>query len=311
MNTLFSNHVARVQKAVRWLQGTVRTVPEIAIITGSSGPHALGAHFNNGSKDHDIPAYLPTPTIEGHLAQIRVGVINETPTLWVRGRVHFNECTQDPYRHVTMVQGLGLFGVKNIILTNASGSLSHSYGPGTVCVVSDHNSKFMGHNPLAGDPSLVEQAFKANFHVNMNPVYDIRFRELAAQARYEGTVRAGVRYLMVPGPEFETAMEAQMFEPLTDLVGMSSIPEAMVARQLGMRVLLLSFVTNMISTTVNEEGKGVTHIDNLKVVEEKEKAFARYLAEVIDLIGKESRGELTETTRERAPVDDEDEMNPR
>lgn len=298
MRSLLSEHLSQVEEAAEWLEKNLEPSPEVAIIGGSAGPRNLGDYFEgdpfseSAGTELGFPPSLPKPKLDGHKAAMRVGVVNETSVLWVKGRVHFNESPDDPYRHTAMTRALGRSGIKNLILTNAVGSLKPKYDPGTVCVIADHNSKFMGHSPLAGDPSLLKSVF-GTAHVGMNPIYDARFQELALRATYDGKLKGGVRTLMVPGPEFESAMEAAMFAPLTDVIGMSSIPEAMVARQLQMRVLMLSFVTNMIPTEVILDPEaGVSHSGNLDAAQQKDVSFCAYLAEVVGLMGKDLRGEL-------------------
>lgn len=312
--SIFSDHIDQVRTGAAWLKKNIEVIPEIAIITGSAGPLKLFDHFtsgnpllNEGWTDYPIPPGLPKPTLKGHKAKMVVGSINGTSVVLVMGRVHFNECPEDPYRHIAMVRALGLFGIKNIILTNAVGSLKPHCKPGAVCVIADHNSKFMGHSPLSGDANLIREVLGADFHTGMNPVYDARFQELAMLGKYDGSIRSGTTSLMVPGPEFESASEAEMFAPLADVVGMSSIPEAMAARQLGMRVLMLSLVTNRILTRVALDSElMVSHAGNLNVAETKDATFAVYLAELVGIIGKDLRGELVANKPGgRMPVSDE------
>lgn len=296
---LFDDHIERVLLAAKWFKKHIPDVPDVAIITGSSGPHALGDLFvdeggfsEKSWTDHPFPESLPRPTAHGHGKTMRIGYIGETRVLWVKGRVHFYERPTNPFRHIGMVRALGLYGVKNLVLTNAAGSLNPRYQPKSICVVSDVDPTYMGHAPLGGDLEVIAKHFGPPFPA-MNPGLDPKFQELAVTA--SGALPMGVLvhdkvgYTAIPAPPFESALQARNFPEGDDLSGMSSIPELMAAQQLGMRTVLISLVTNMISCEILAPGQGVTHDAVLGVVKSMDGAFASYLARLIELIGQEVR----------------------
>jgi purine-nucleoside phosphorylase len=140
------------------------------------------------------------------------------------------------------VRVLGRLGVKVLVLTNAAGSVNVNYKPGELMVLEDHIN-LMGMNPLIGpnEESLGERFF------DMTEAYDPRLREIAERACWKAavTVRKGV-YLAVTGPSYETPAEIRMARALgADAVGMSTVPEVIAARHMGIRVLAISCITNM------------------------------------------------------------------
>lgn len=300
---LFDDHIERVLLAAEWFKKHIPGVPDVAIITGSSGPHALEGFFvNEGGfsekswTDHAFPESLPRPTAHGHGKTMRIGYIGETRVLWIKGRVHFYERSTNPFRHIAMVRALGLYGVKNLILTNAAGSLNPRYQPTSICIVSDVDPTYMGHAPLGGDLEVIVKHFGPPFPA-MNPGLDPKFQELALAASAALPIGAllhdKVGYTAIPAPPFESALQARNFPKGDDLSGMSSIPELMAAQQLGMRTVLISLVTNMISREILALGQGVTHEAVLGVVKGMDGTFASYLAKLTELIGEEVRGAVS------------------
>jgi purine-nucleoside phosphorylase len=179
--------------------------------------------------------------------------------------------------------------VKNLILTNAAGSLDSRYQPGTICSISDVDPTYLGHSPLSGDLSVIKEHFGPPFPT-MNPALDPKLQELAAKAAEDlDWFKRNVTYTAIPGPPFESALQAKGFPLTIDLSGMSSVAELMAAQQLGMRTAIISLVTNMISREVLLPGSGVTHESVLHVVQQKDVEFAAYLARFVELVGEEVR----------------------
>ncbi len=317
METPLSKHIKAVHQGAAWFRAAFwNQHPELAIITGTSGPKSLSKHFEPDSVELDLPADIfPQPRTEGHEHRVQFGSIRGVKVIVIKGRAHFWEEENDPYRPAVMARALGLWGVNNLALTNAAGGLDLSLRPGTICVVADHNSKHMGHSPLRGRHEDMPETFGLP-HAPMNPVYDRKFNKLAAQVEYtSGTVVENARYVMVPGPEFETAMEADELKALgANIVGMSSIPEAMVWRAMAnacidgklvkrpMRVMLLSLVTNRVPNQLLTDESAVTHESVQEFVAKKDEAFAGYLAGVIEMVGKDLRGEIKSSPEKRLRV---------
>jgi purine-nucleoside phosphorylase len=263
---LFENHVAQVLEAEKWFRKHIEPVPELAIITGSAGPKSLLDHFYTGDSfdgrtwtDHSFPKTLAKPAAKGHESKMRIGEINGLRVLLVMGRSHFYERPTDPYRHTAMVRALGRFGVKNLILTNAAGALNSKYAPGDLCIISDVDPSYMGHTPLGGDKEQMEKYFGPQFTA-LNPGLDHRFQELASMVSYlGGALHIDATYTATAGGYYETALQARNLPQSIDLAGMSSIPELMVARQLGMRVAMFSIVTNMVAKDIIRPDQAVDH----------------------------------------------------
>jgi purine-nucleoside phosphorylase len=180
------------------------------------------------------------PGVVGHQGQVIVGNLGGCPVIVLSGRIHFYEGY--PLEKVTFpVRTLAALGVKAMLLTNAAGGINQSFRPGEFMLVEDHIN-FMGANPLRGmSPSLGER------FIDLSDAYDHELRGLLKQAagKVGIQVHSGV-YLAVSGPNYETPAEIRAFRQLgADAVGMSTVPEVIVARQCGMRVAALSCITNL------------------------------------------------------------------
>ncbi len=230
--------------------GDVRT----AIVLGS-GLGAFAEGLNNAVPVpyDDIPGFARS-TVEGHAGQLVLGEVGGVPVAVQQGRFHYYE-GYDMEQVMLPVRTFALMGVKNLILTNAAGSLNSDLQPGALMLITDHLN-CMGINPLRG-PN--DERFGPRFP-DMTEVYDHQLRHIAreesnaiAQERFEKGVDSekteflgnGV-YCALSGPTYETPAEIHMYRQLgADAVGMSTVPEAIAARHAGMRVLGISCITNL------------------------------------------------------------------
>ncbi len=190
----------------------------------------------------NIPGF-PEPTVEGHAGKLLVGKISGQPLICLQGRVHYYE-GQGVDSVLVMIRALKVLGVEILILTNAAGSLNLGVGPGSLMSIRDHIN-FAGVNPLVG-PN--DDAVGPRFP-DMSEAYDCRLRDLLHSAAEDNGVEMseGV-YLMAGGPNFETPAEIRAFRALgADAVGMSTVPECLVANHAGIRVLGISSITNLAS----------------------------------------------------------------
>jgi len=221
------------------LAGWLGKTPAAAVVLGSGFQGAM-AHFKTLAELDfaQIPCFSPT-TVEGHTGKLALAEAEGTTFLAVCGRRHH-------YEGLSMVEvslptrALAEAGVRSLLLTNAAGGIHPKLRPGGFMVLRDHIN-FMGENPLRGWPGGAGGRF-----VDLSAVYDEKLRAgLMAAAAAEGVeCREGV-YLAVSGPSYETPAEIRMFAAWgADAVGMSTVPEAVVARQCGLRVAGLSCVTN-------------------------------------------------------------------
>jgi purine-nucleoside phosphorylase len=184
----------------------------------------------------DIPNF-PAAGVTGHAARLVIGRLGGQRVAIFQGRVHYYEAG-DPAAMRVPLEALALLGGSTVLLTNSSGSLDPAIPPGSLIALSDHIN-WLGLNPLIGDPS-------DNRFVNMVDAYDPSLRAaLAAAARAAGfSLPEGV-YAWYSGPSFETPAEIRAARILgADLVGMSTVPEVILARRLGLRVVAVSMVTN-------------------------------------------------------------------
>jgi purine-nucleoside phosphorylase len=217
----------------------------------------------------EVP-HFPQSTVEGHSGRVVAGSVNGAPVLVLQGRVHFYEGYSP--REVTFpMRVLGALGVRAAILTNAAGGIHEGYRVGQFVALADHIN-LMGFNPLVGpnEPRFGLRPGSGLRFPDMTEAYSKRLRALARQAAAdEGfSIEEGV-YLAVPGPSFETPAEIRAFRALgATLVGMSTVPETIVARHMGIEVLGISCVTNLAAglgatplshQEVNETGRMVEH----------------------------------------------------
>ena len=236
-----SNLYARAEHAARTIRARTNHEPRVALILGS-GLGALADDFQDAVKIpyEEIPGFVSS-TAQGHAGQLVVGTLENIPVVAMQGRVHYYEGYS--LEQVTFpVRTFKLLGIRTLILTNAAGGINIEFNQGALMVLSDHLN-LMGVNPLLG-PN--DEKFGPRFP-DMSEVYSRQLQELVVEeARAMGTeVRRGV-YAALSGPSYETPAEIHMFRTFgADAVGMSTVPEAIVARHMGMDVLGISCITNM------------------------------------------------------------------
>lgn len=237
-----------------------RLHPRLAIVLGSGFHHVLtDLRIEKKIPYSKIPGF-PKPTVSGHTGELFFGMLGSTPVLVLSGRAHFYE-GHSMERVTFAVRSLAAFGIRDLLLTNAAGGVNRNFRPGDFMVVSDHIN-FMGTNPLRGDPIPGLPRF-----VDLTEVYDAGLRRLLLRAGRECGIklRSGV-YLAVSGPSYETPAEIRAFARLgADAVGMSTVPEAIVARQCGLNVSALSCITNLAA------GRSRRTLSHLEVLETGER----------------------------------------
>ena len=264
----------RAEHAARFIRSRADLEVRVALILGSG----LGAFADELEDAESVPyAEIPgfaRPTVEGHAGRLVVGRVGGVTVAAMQGRFHFYEGYT--LEEVTFpVRVLALLGAKSLVLTNAAGGLNNSYEQGALILISDHLN-LMGTNPLLGrnDPR-----FGPRFP-DMTDVYDREYQEAAiAEAREMGLeLRRGI-YAALSGPSYETPAEIRMLRLLgADAVGMSTVPEAIVARQMGLRVLGLSCITNMAAGVLD---KPINHEEVIETGERVRETFAELLRRVI------------------------------
>ncbi len=186
-----------------------------------------------------IPGFL-APTVPGHHGELLLGRLVGVPVAVLSGRSHYYE-GHDLSAVTFPVRVLAALGIKDLLLTNAAGGIHPKFQPGDFMCLRDHING-MGTNPLRGPLEVGQNRF-----VDLTSLYDVRLRRLLTQAGRRTGVRLheGV-YLAVSGPSYETPAEIRAFRRMgADAVGMSTVPEAIVARQCGMAVAAVSCITNL------------------------------------------------------------------
>lgn len=185
---------------------------------------------------------LPSSKVPGHAGRLILARFNDRPLLIAQGRIHLYEGWQaeDIGRTIVFMHRIG---IEKLILTNAAGSLNPNFEPGSWMMLSDHIN-FTGQSPLRGAPHFID----------MSEVYSHRLRQCFrnAAARQKKILHEGV-YAAVQGPQYETPAEVRMLQRLgADAVGMSTVPEAIQARALGLEVAGFSCLTNWGACITNQ-----------------------------------------------------------
>jgi purine-nucleoside phosphorylase len=252
--------------------------PALAVVLGSGFHHALTELRADKKISYaKIPGF-PKPTVSGHAGELYFGHFGKTPAIVLSGRAHFYE--GHPMERVTFaVRALAAFGITDLLLTNAAGGLNKNFLPGDFMVLTDHIN-LMGTNPLRGAavPGLPR-------FVDLTETYDKKLRKLlfCAGKISKLKLQRGV-YLAVSGPTYETPAEIRAFARLgADAVGMSTVPEAIVARQCGLRVAGISCITNLAAGIGKEN---LSHAEVLETAERVKKSGAQLIKNFSELYGK-------------------------
>src|SRR5437879_5096335 len=231
----------RAEKAARMIRARAKVDSSVAIVLGSGlGAFADELKDSNAIRYDEIPGFARA-TVEGHAGRLVIGNSGETIVAAMQGRFHFYEGYS--LEEVTFpIRVLKLLGVKTLLLTNAAGALNVGFAPGSVMVISDHLN-LLGANPLAG-PN--DDRFGPRFP-DLTSVYAPELQDLVIdEARAMGLeMRRGI-YAALSGPSYETPAEIHMVRTLgADAVGMSTVPEAIVARHMEIQVIGISCITNL------------------------------------------------------------------
>ena len=231
----------RTEHASRVIRSRIKEEPRIAVVLGS-GLGGFADDFTDAVAIPygEIPGFMQS-TAQGHKGQLVIGKVDQVPVAAMQGRVHYYEGYS--LEDVTFpIRTLNLLGIKTLILTNASGGINVELSQGALMVISDHLN-LMGDNALRG---LNEDRFGPRFP-DMTAVYSPLLQQIAIEeGRALGVeLRRGI-YAALSGPSYETPAEIHLLRNFgADAVGMSTVPEAIVARHMNMEVLGISCITNM------------------------------------------------------------------
>jgi inosine/guanosine/xanthosine phosphorylase family protein len=244
--------------------------PALAMVLGSGFQHAL-AQFQVAREIAygQLPGF-PTVGVTGHAGKLVAGTFEGVPVLVLKGRAHYYEGVEME-RLTFPVRVLAELGVRTLLLTNAAGAINRAYRAGDFMALEDHIN-LMGASPLRGPAAPGLPRF-----VDLTRVYDRRLIKLARAAAKKSKLRlhTGV-YMAVSGPNYETPSEIRAFRRLgADAIGMSTVPEAIVARQCGLKVAAVSCITNKAGG--DEKAGELVHQDVLAMGESKKDEMAAFL----------------------------------
>lgn len=264
----------RAREAADAILGSSAVVPRVAIVLGTG----LGGLAGRISDPVELPyaniPHFPATTVAGHTGTLVLGTLGGVPVAAMRGRFHLYE-GYTPEEVVLPIRALRLAGAGVLVVTNAAGGLDTGQQAGDLMMIEDHIGLGMmtGRNPLVG-PN--DERFGPRFP-SLTAAYDPALRELARQvAGEQGTLlRSGV-YVMLSGPNYETPAELRFLRQMgADAVGMSTVPEVLAARHMGMRVLAVSVITNV---ALAQEGAPPPEPNHAEVVATGERAGTRLAA---------------------------------
>jgi purine-nucleoside phosphorylase len=269
------NYEETIRFATKYIGEKIGESPKIGIILGS-GLSRISEEVEDRSviRYRDIRGF-PSSMVRGHKGEIICGTCAGKPLIMFNGRFHFYQGY--PLQDVVLpVRVAGALGVDRIIITNASGGINRSFEPGDIMLITDHIN-LLGSNPLIGrDTSKFGPVF-----VDMTQPYDMELIQQAKRIALEcgvGEIKEGV-YVATSGPSYETKAEIKFFSLAgADAVGMSTVPEVIVANQLGMKVLGISVIANMAC------GISEALISHSEVLENVDSASSRLVLLVREII---------------------------
>ena len=239
--TLSRDEFRRAETAAQFLLANALLPPRIGLVLGSG----LGSFADELSPAMRIPytaiPHFPPATAIGHAGQMAIGNVGSIPVAAMQGRVHLYE-GYSAHQVAFPIRVFGRMGIRAVIVTNAAGGINLNYKQGSLVLISDHIN-LQGQNPLRG-PN--HERFGERFP-DMTQAYSKRYREMAqGAARQSGKVLNEGVYAALSGPSYETPAEIRYLRTIgADLVGMSTAPEVIAARHMGIEVLAISCVTNM------------------------------------------------------------------
>ncbi len=271
----------QVAEALASIQARTTLMPAVALILGSGlGDIATELHDATAIPYTEIPHFAHS-TVPGHAGRLLLGILEGVPAVVMQGRFHFYEGYS--LQVITLpVRVMRMLGAHTLIVTNAAGGMNATYRPGDFMLIRDHINLpgLAGANPLIGpnDQQLGER------FPPLAGAYDPALRALArsiAATQPGTTLHEGV-YVMVAGPSYETGAELKFLHAIgADAVGMSTVPEVVVARHMHMRILGLSLITN---SATGEETEEVNHAEVLAVAGAARLRFAALVRGIVGAI---------------------------
>ena len=273
--------VGRAGEAADFIKSKIKAHPRLAIVLGSG----LGSFADDMNDAVRIPyseiPHLARSTAIGHAGQLVIGGVRGTPVLTMQGRFHLYE-GYSPETVVFPIRVFARMGVRSVILTNAAGGINLDYGQGRLVMINDHIN-LQGQNPLMGRE---DHRLGPRF-IDMTDAYCETYREMALVAAKKLGIELGQGvYAGLLGPSYETPAEIRYLRTIgADLVGMSTVAEVIAARQLGMKVLAISCVTNMAAGILKQK---INHEEVLETGRRVASEFKALLREVAPRIAEDT-----------------------
>jgi purine-nucleoside phosphorylase len=264
----------KVRAAVGVLNRRMSRRPQIGVILGSGLGGLVDQMENTVSiRFADIPNFA-VASVDGHRGEVLLGELCGANLFALSGRAHYYE-GYTLQQVVFPIRVMAACDVQTVIITNSAGAINESYKPGEIVAIRDHIN-LMGANPLTGTVNLV----------NLTEAYNRELRKLAREtaARQGIALRSGV-YAAYSGPSYETPAEIRAMRTMgVDLVGMSTVPEVIMANSLGMKVLGLSLITNM---AAGVSPRPPSHQDVIEASRNASAKFSGLLRGIIEQLGKQ------------------------
>lgn len=269
-----NEYLNKIKQTAEQIRLKIRKNPRIAIVLGSGLGNLSDSMTNRIEISYgDIPNF-PRTTVPGHEGKLIFGELGGREIVAMKGRFHYYE-GWNMEEVVFPLRIFKLIGVDNLILTNAAGGINTQFRPGDLMLIKDHIG-FLADNPLRG-ANIDELGPR---FPDMSQVYDREMMEISTECamKLHCEIRRGV-YAYAKGPSFETPAEIRAFRILgADAVGMSTVPEAITARHMGMRVLGISCITNMAAGVLDQ---ALNHEEVMETGKSVEKKFSSLITEII------------------------------
>jgi purine-nucleoside phosphorylase len=265
----------QVKEAADAIRARVPQLPSAAVVLGSGLGDFAGSLGDAASMPYDGLPHWPASRVIGHEGRLVVGTVRGRVVAALAGRCHVYE-GHDLKAVTFAVRALGLLGVQTLILTNAAGGVNTGFAQGALMIIDDHIN-LIGDNPLVGTN---DERFGPRFP-DMTEVYSARLRALADGAgRDLGPPLPHGVYAALLGPSYETPAEIRYLRTIgADAVGMSTVPEAIVARQMGIEVLGISCITNMAAGVLPQP------LDHAEVMATARRVRGQFIALLENIIG--------------------------
>ncbi|MDO5715051.1 MAG: purine-nucleoside phosphorylase [Tissierellia bacterium] len=263
------------KQSIQYIQKRIQWKPEIAIILGSGlGNFAESIEEKIEIPYEEIPGF-PQSTVKGHDGRLIFGRVADKKVVAMKGRIHYYEGL-GINRVVYPIEVLCDLGIQNLIVTNACGGVNKNFKPGDLMIIKDHIN-FTGENPLIGP----NDDAKGPRFLDLTYTYDPKLQQLAKKVSHELNIQMqeGV-YMWFTGPCYETPAEVRMAGILgADAVGMSTVPEVLLAHHRGIKVLGISCITNMAAGILDQP---LDHEEVIEVSSQIEDRFKSLVAKIIE-----------------------------